>query len=215
MTARRKSTINPKVVEMTLTALLVAIIVLLTFTPLGYLKTPLFEITLMVLPVAVGSVVLGWKAGSILGAVFGITSYMTCFGIGMPSALGAFLLSENPVLTAVICIVPRILCGVLPALIYKAITQKDKHGYIAIAVSSLSTAIINTVLFLGGVWLVFSDFLASSDYGAFVKEGFGEFNVLTFFLAFASINALIEAGVCLVAGTAISKALLKVKERFL
>ncbi len=212
MSQRRKSTINPKVINLTLIALFIALIAILTFTPLGYLKTPLFEITLMVLPVAISSVVLDWKSGAVLGAAFGLTSFMTCFGIGMPSSLGALLLQENPWYTAIVCIVPRILCGMLPALIYKAMLKIDKKGFISTAVACLSTALINTILFLGGIWIFFANTI-SENYGDFIVSTQGSFNVLTFFIAFASVNALIEAGVCLFAGTAIAKALLVVKNK--
>lgn len=55
-------------------AILIAIMIILAFTPLGYLKFGLIEITLMVIPVAVGAIVLGPLCGAILGGVFGITS---------------------------------------------------------------------------------------------------------------------------------------------
>ena len=42
-------------------ALLVAIILLMAFTPIGYIKTAGLEITLIVVPVAVGAVTLGPK----------------------------------------------------------------------------------------------------------------------------------------------------------
>lgn len=212
MSQRRKSTINPKVINLTLIALFIALIAILTFTPLGYLKTPLFEITLMVLPVAVGSVVLDWKSGAILGAAFGLTSFLTCFGIGMPSQLGAILLQKNAWFTAIVCIIPRILCGMLPALIYKAILKIDKTGFVATSVACLSTALINTALFLGGVWIFFANTI-SEEYGEYIISKQGSFNVLAFFLVFASVNALIEAGVCLFAGTAVAKALLVVKNK--
>ena len=48
-------------------ALLVAIILLMAFTPIGYIKTAGLEITLIVIPVAVGAVTLGPAAGAILG----------------------------------------------------------------------------------------------------------------------------------------------------
>ena len=57
-------------------ALLVAIILLMAFTPIGYIKTAGLEITLIVVPVAVGAVTLGPTAGAILGGVFGITSFI-------------------------------------------------------------------------------------------------------------------------------------------
>ena len=77
-------------------ALLVAIILIMAFTPLGYIKTAGIEITLIVVPVAVGAVTLGPAAGAILGGVFGLASFLRCFGL---NAFGAMLLSINPFLT--------------------------------------------------------------------------------------------------------------------
>ena len=52
-------------------ALLVAIILLMAFTPIGYIKTAGLEITLIVVPVAVGAVTLGpQNAPSAVCAVF-------------------------------------------------------------------------------------------------------------------------------------------------
>ena len=73
-------------------ALLVAIILIMAFTPLGYIKTAGIEITLIVVPVAVGAVTLGPAAGAILGGVFGLASFLRCFGL---NAFGAMLLSIN------------------------------------------------------------------------------------------------------------------------
>ena len=87
-------------------ALLVAIILLMAFTPIGYIKTAGLEITLIVVPVAVGAVTLGPTAGAILGGVFGITSFIQCFGM---SQFGALLLGINPFLTFLVCVPTRIL----------------------------------------------------------------------------------------------------------
>ncbi|MEG1292370.1 MAG: ECF transporter S component, partial [Lachnospiraceae bacterium] len=51
-------------------ALLIAIILIMAFTPIGYIRTLGMDITLIVVPVAVGAVVLGPMAGTVLGAVF-------------------------------------------------------------------------------------------------------------------------------------------------
>ena len=48
-------------------ALLVAIILIMAFTPIGYIRTAGLEITLIVVPVAVGAVTLEPAAGAILG----------------------------------------------------------------------------------------------------------------------------------------------------
>lgn len=62
-------------------ALLTALVLIMAYTPLGYLKTPWgVEITFIVIPVAVGSIILGPMAGGFLGLVFGLTSFFQCFG---------------------------------------------------------------------------------------------------------------------------------------
>ena len=60
----KKSFSTKYLVEM---ALLVAIILIMAFTPIGYIRTGGLEITLIVVPVAVGAVTLGPTAGAILG----------------------------------------------------------------------------------------------------------------------------------------------------
>ena len=59
-----RSSRTVKLVEM---ALLVAIILILAFTPLGYIKTLGLEITLIVVPVTIGAIILGPLGGAVLG----------------------------------------------------------------------------------------------------------------------------------------------------
>lgn len=72
-----------KLVQM---AILIAVMLILAFTPLGYLKVGAIEITFMTIPVVVGAIILGPTAGAVLGGVFGLTSFIQCFGM---SAFGA------------------------------------------------------------------------------------------------------------------------------
>ena len=115
-----RSSRTVKLVEM---ALLVAIILILAFTPLGYIKTLGLEITLIVVPVTIGAIILGPLGGAVLGAVFGITSFIQCFGM---SPFGAVLLGINPFGTFVVCVVSRILMGWLTGLIYKGLSKFPK-----------------------------------------------------------------------------------------
>ena len=141
-----------QILKMVQMAILIAIMLILAFTPLGYLKFGLIEITLMVIPVAVGAIVLGPLCGAILGGVFGITSFIQCFGF---SAFGAFVLGINPWLTFITCLVPRILCGWLSGLIFQALKKIDKTKIVSYVVASLSTALLNTIFFVGCVVLFF------------------------------------------------------------
>ena len=55
-------------------SLLGAILLVLSWTPLGYLNIGPLAITFNMVPVAIGAVVLGPSGGAALGFVFGITS---------------------------------------------------------------------------------------------------------------------------------------------
>lgn len=118
--------------------MLTAVIILMTFTPLGYLKLPFVEISFLMLPVALGAILLGPVAGAILGTVFGITSFIQCFGA---SALGAMLLSINPFLTFLVCVPTRILAGWLTGLVFQAIyraeAKREKKHLLSFGAASL------------------------------------------------------------------------------
>lgn len=181
-------------------ALLTAIIVLMTFTPIGYIKTLGLSITLMVIPVTVGAIIIGPAGGAVLGGVFGITSFIQCFGA---DPFGAALLSINPVYTFIMCMVPRILMGWLTGLIFLGIKKVDKTKAISFAAASLAGPLLNTILFMSTLVLFFyrTEFIQG-----FVTD-LGAGNAVMFIILFVGLNAVAEAGTCLFIGTAISKSL--------
>lgn len=131
-------------------ALMIAIIFVMAFTPLGYLRTPGLSITFLTVPVAVAAMILGPKGGAICGAAFGITSLMQCFGT---SAFGAMLLGINPFGTVFTCIVPRILEGLLSGLIFKAVRGKNKN--LAYFAGGLACPVLNTIFYMSSLVLFF------------------------------------------------------------
>ena len=180
-------------------AILIAIMLVLAITPLGYLKVGAIEITFMTIPVVIGAILLGPAAGAFLGGVFGLTSFIQCFGM---SAFGAALLGINPFLTFLVCMVPRILMGYLAGVIFRVIYRHDKTKILSFAASSLSGALLNTILFVGMLMLSFG----SSEYMMTMRGGL---DLLAFLAAFVGVNGLVEAIVAFVLGTAISKALVQ------
>ena len=66
---------SSKVHRITLTAILMAVILLMSFTPLGYLRVGIVSITFLAIPVVIGAILLGPLYGGLLGAVFGLTSF--------------------------------------------------------------------------------------------------------------------------------------------
>ncbi len=192
---------NQRTLDLALLGLFSALIVLMSFTPLGYLHVGLVEITFIAIPVALGAILLDPTKGAILGAVFGITSFIQCFGF---SAFGAALLSINPILTFILCLVPRVLMGWLGGLVFKAL--RGKNETLAATVTCLVTPLINTVLFTGLLIL----FFWNTDY---IQGLAGGRNILAFIPFFVGLNGLLETAACLVIGTAASKALLVVKKK--
>lgn len=178
-------------------ALLVAIILLMAFTPIGYIKTAGLEITLIVIPVAVGAVTLGPSAGAILGGVFGVTSFIQCFGM---SSFGVMLLGIQPFFTFLVCVPTRILTGWLTGLIYSGFRKTKLPSAASVTVASLCCPLLNTTFFMGTLVTLFA---------ATMQEEYGMTKVLPFIFAFVGVNGVIEAAVCFVVGTAVSMALKK------
>lgn len=56
-------------------ALFAAIIVILAFTPLGYIPLGVITPTTVHIPVIIAGIILGWKKGAFAGFVFGLTSF--------------------------------------------------------------------------------------------------------------------------------------------
>lgn len=132
-------------------ALLVAIILIMAFTPLGYIKTAGIEITLIVVPVAVGAVTLGPAAGAILGGVFGLASFLRCFGL---NAFGAMLLSINPFLAFLLYVPTRILTGWLTGLIYQGIRKTKIPSNVSITIANMCCPLLNTFYEHAGIWVL-------------------------------------------------------------
>lgn len=188
-----------RTLKMVQLAMFTAIILLLAFTPLGYIKLPLgLAITLIGLPVIIGAITLGPTGGAILGTVFGLTSFAQAFGM---DALGTILIAENPIGLFITCMVPRILMGWLTGLIFTGLKKIDKTSFISYAASSLAGSLLNTILFLTSLMAFFYKSLLRLN----IVEVPGNINPFMLAVIMAGFNALAEALVCLIIGTAVSK----------
>ncbi|MBP8989559.1 MAG: ECF transporter S component [Clostridia bacterium] len=184
-----------KTLWMVQTAILAAIVFLMAFTPLGYLKSGPVSITFLPIPVVIGAVMVGPICGLILGGIFGLTSLIQCFGM---DAFGTALMSINPLYTVIMTMVPRLLMGWLVGVIFKGASKKDPKGTWSYVLASFCGPALNTLLFVSALILFFRD--------ADVVRELGD-NVKAIVLALISTNALIEAVVCTIAASAITKVL--------
>ncbi len=176
-----KATRKAKTLSLVQNAVLASVVVLMAFTPIGYLRIGAVEMTFIMVPVAVGAITLGEKSGAFLGLVFGISSFIQCFGM---SPFGAALLSINPLFTLIMCHVPRILMGYLCGVIYKALS-KAKKGF-AVIIASFSAPVLNTFFFITSLMI----FFGKSDFIMGMRAGTE--NLIAFLIAFVGLNGIME-----------------------
>ena len=170
--------------QTTLLGLLTAVLMVLSMTPLGYLNIGPLAISFNMIPVAVGAAALGPVGGAVLGAVFGMTSFLQCLGIGGSSAMGVILFDINPLFAFLQRFVPRLLTGFLVGLIYKA-ARKFTKVHVAGGVAGFFAAALNTVLFMSALIL----FYGNTQYLTDLIAGR---NVIVFICTFVGINAVAE-----------------------
>ena len=187
-----------KIKRLVLASLIVAIIALMGFTPLGYIKLGIIEVTFLMIPVVIGAATLGTAWGTFFGAVFGMTSFFQCFGY---SAFGTALFAINPFATFVMCFVPRMLMGFLAGLIFKAISKIDKTKMISFIVTSISGAVLNTAFFT----IAFLLFFRNADLTATFGINLANMSVINVMAILITFNAVLEILICGVIGTAMSK----------
>ena len=170
--------------EMVTLAMLCAVLLVMSFTPLGYLNIGPLAISLNMIPVGVGAMALGPVGGMILGGMFGITSFLQCLGIGGTSAMGVILFEISPFLAFVQRFIPRLLAGLLSAYIYMAV-KKLSNSTVAGFVTGFCAALLNTVLFMLALVLLFGN----TEY---MQGLIGGKNVILFICGFVGINAVVE-----------------------
>ena len=170
--------------QLVLLGLMTAILLLMAYTPLGYLNIGPLAITFNVIPVAVAAITLGPVGGAIVGSVFGLTSFLQCIGVGGTSAMGAVLFGINPVLAFIQRFVPRMIDGLLLGYIFRGM-RKVSNTPTACFVTGLCSAFLNTALFMSLLVLLFGN----TEY---MQTLMGGKNVIAFICGFVGINAVCE-----------------------
>lgn len=130
-TKRRKNNAQFKTNELVLTGLFTAIIIIMAFTPLGYIPLVVINATIIHIPVILGSLFCGPKKGAFLGFVFGFTSCLKATIVGgnlssfvFSPVLAASLVGTSGIFKSLfIAFVPRILVGVIPYFVYIGIKK--------------------------------------------------------------------------------------------
>lgn len=207
---------NTALSEYVKTALLTAIIFLLTFVPnIGYIPiNPVINVTIIHVPVIIGSIVLGSRKGAFLGFAFGLSSFIknTFFSTSAMSFVfnPLFHISTGYYLGAlyalVICFVPRILVGVVPYCVYGALKKKITEVG-ALLTAGVAGSMTNTILVMGLIGILFKN-----EYTQMLGEKAAN-GVFAFIGATILTNGIAEAVVAAILSATVAKALLIMKKR--
>ena len=177
-------TTQSKTTKLAILGLMTAVLLLMAYTPLGYLNIGPLAITFNIIPVAICAIALGPVGGAIAGGVFGLTSFLQCIGVGGTSAMGAMLFQINPILAFIQRFVPRLLDGILIAYIFRAV-KKVTNTYVACLVTGFCSAFLNTLFFMTALVVLFGN----TEY---MQDLIGGRNIIVFICTFVGINAVCE-----------------------
>ena len=187
---------NKKTTNMVIFSMLLAIEVVMSFTPLGFLRIGLLSVTMLHIPVIICAMALGKKYGAALGFVMGFCSFynatfsptITSFCFTPFFSMGGV---EGNWTSLLIAYIPRIALGYGAGAIYERL--KSKNGRTAAALSGLSGALINTIGVLGGIWIFFKE-----PYEAVLGN-----TIVALLMTTVGVNSIAEAVVGVIAAMAV------------
>lgn len=189
-------------------ALLVALELVLAFTPLGYIPLGFMNATTMHIPVILGACLLGPKMGGVLGAVFGVTSVIRATVTpNLTSFVFTPFYSFSPEFSGnwtslIVAIVPRVLIGVIAGLAFQFI-MRVSHGKQAVAlpVAGFIGSMVNTIGVMGLIYLLFGEQYAAAGGQSFEL-------LLKVIMGVVCINGVPEALIAAVLTLAVGKVLI-------
>lgn len=190
-----------KVHQITRMAILVAIIFLLAFTPLGYLTIGPIAATTIQMPVIVGAVMMGPVSGAVLGFFFGLSAIIKVLTMPGADPFATLALAHSPLAYLVVCMGARILMGwlsgLLAELLRKAPALRGKLSAVSYAITGFVGSALNTVFYLGLLWGLCAEVI-SSFYGVDLS-GVGALVTGTAYAAGipeAIVSCIVVAAVC-------------------
>lgn len=198
---------KPKATTRTLTqlALLLALVLIMSYTPLGYLPVGPLSLSLLSIPVAIGAMLMGPLAGAVLGGAFGLTSFFSAMRGG--SLLGTAMFTASPAGTFVTCFVARLLMGALCGVVFKLARRLwPDNDKLCCAIGGLAAPLLNTVFFMGFLVALFYNI----DYVQQLAAAMGAANPLMFVVGMVGIQGLIEAVLGCVVSAAVTVPVRKV-----
>lgn len=188
-----------------LMGVLLAMEIILAFTPLGFVPLGFTKATTIHIPVVIGAIFLGPLGGAVLGCAFGILSIIINT---VSPALTSFVFSpfitigstQGNIWSLVIALIPRILVGITAYYSYNWVSKINKTKIIAYATAAIVGSLTNTVLVMGGIYIFFGQQYAAAKEVAFEAL----FGVI---MGIIGVNGIPEAIVAAIIVTIVCKVL--------
>ncbi len=148
---------NQKIKRMVGMAILLAMIVVMQFIsgvipPIGG-----FTISLVLIPIVLGSALFGPGAGAALGGAFGVIVFINCVTGADPG--GHMVFEASPILCFLVVMGKGILAGLCSGLVYRVL--KGRNPYLAMLCAAIVCPIVNTGVFIACMLLFFIDVLSA------------------------------------------------------
>lgn len=183
-------------------ALLSAVIIIMTFVPyLGYISYGGLSITLIHIPVIIGACILGIKGGAFLGAVWGISCLIKAV-LAPPTPLEGIIF-RNPL----VALIPRVIAGLAASAVFAVLMKKLKKKTVSTGIAAAAACICNTVLVMGGIYLLYGE-----KYGEQLGIASVSFGGLTnYIMAAFGINAILETAAGIIVSIPVVAAIGKIR----
>lgn len=193
--------IKSKTLELTILGIFSALIIIMVYTPIGMISFGVVSATTIHIPVIIGAVVLGVKYGLILGGVMGVASLIR-------AATAPVTVLDPLFVNPLVSVLPRILIGLVAALVYLLVMKifKNKNTAVPFAsgVAALFGTLTNTVFVLGFLALFYGDKIQATTVGQSVKM---------IFATIVGTNGLIEIASAIILTVPVATALIKYKKK--
>lgn len=197
---------NSKILFLTQSAILIAIEVVMKLIGLGAVPVGPLNMSFLTVPIAIGAITLGPLTGAILGLVFGVMSFADA--ISGRSLMTMTFLSISPVNTFILCVVTRVLVGLVTGYVAIALRKVFKND-LSFYLSSLACPLLNTAFFMGYICLVFYHI----EYVQNLVTKLGATNPLMFVALLVGMQGLVEAIACAIIGGLTSKVVFKITKK--
>lgn len=148
--------LNQKIKRMAAVALLMALVVVMQFVSGMIPPVSGFSISLVLIPVVLGSALYGPGVGALLGGTFGVIVFINC--VTGADVGGAMVFQANPVLCFLVVMAKGILAGLVSGWVYQLL--KNKNTYLAMLCAAIVCPVVNTGVFVACMLTFFKDVLS-------------------------------------------------------